>query len=217
MKWLLLPVAIASIAHAQQFTWEGDVDKSTIINLKGRHILIEGDPAQNAHYNFISPLPDSRQDIRMAVRESRGAVQIVAQPRIENDYTASIRIDDPQDGASHYSIALYWETARGSFETNLDRVTWTGRVDEEVWVSCREKKCESAAKKGMAAMREHYKYSHALPKREIPVMLENTIGRGDVRIVEQPSKSNDYTVRVAIRDPEAGIDDYGFTLTWPRK
>jgi hypothetical protein len=210
-------LAIASIVHAQQFTWEGDVDKSTILSLKGRHIQVEGDPVKNPHYRFISPLPDSTQEIRMEVRESRGVVQIIAQPRIENDYTASIRIDDPQDGSSHYSIALYWETGRGSFEMNLDRVNWTGRVDEEVVVSCHEKICESRAEKGMAVMREKYKFTHALPKREIPVTLENTIGRGEVRIIEQPSKENNYTVRVAIRDRQAGIDDYGFMLTWPKK
>jgi hypothetical protein len=46
------------------------------------------------------------------------------------------------------------------------------------------------------------------------VSLENTEGRGEIRIVEQPSESNGYATRLRIRDPQSGAGEYAFKITW---
>ena len=48
------------------------------------------------------------------------------------------------------------------------------------------------------------------------VTLEDDAGRGDIRLVEQPRESNNYTARVSIRDPQGGSGEYSFTLVWKR-
>jgi len=55
-----------------------------------------------------------------------------------------------------------------------------------------------------------------MPEHDIEVRLENSDGRGEIRLIEQPSRRNDYTARVAIRDPIEGSSDYSFTLVWNR-
>jgi hypothetical protein len=50
----------------------------------------------------------------------------------------------------------------------------------------------------------------------VDVMLSQTEGRGEIRLIEQPSERNHYTTRVLIRDPQAGSSEYSFKLTWNR-
>jgi hypothetical protein len=51
------------------------------------------------------------------------------------------------------------------------------------------------------------------------VSLDETNGRGDIRLLQQPGRENDYTAQVLIRDPQGGSADYSFTLSWsqPRR
>jgi hypothetical protein len=63
---------------------------------------------------------------------------------------------------------------------------------------------------------EHFKFSKPLPDRETEVRLERFDGRGEIRLIEQPRESNNYTARVSIRDLRAGASDYSFTLVWNR-
>jgi hypothetical protein len=65
-------------------------------------------------------------------------------------------------------------------------------------------------------MHEHVKISHPLPERDVQVALEKVEGRGEIRLLDQPSESNGHTARVRIRDPEGGASDYSFVLTWGR-
>ena len=44
--------------------------------------------------------------------------------------------------------------------------------------------------------------------------LQQKDGRGDVRLLETPSESNDFTVRLKISDPKGGDDRYHVRLRW---
>ena len=44
--------------------------------------------------------------------------------------------------------------------------------------------------------------------------LQHKDGRGDVRLLESPSESNDFTVRLKISDPKGGADRYHARLRW---
>lgn len=178
----------------------------------------EGGPVRDAKFHFFDPLPETQQNLRLEVLKGRGYVHIVDQPNLDNQYTASVAIEDRQPGSSFYSIALYWDTSNVPFETKqkTDSVAWAGRVDGDAVISCQRQHCSSTNERGAPVFGEHYKFTHPLPNREITVRLENPDGRGEIHLIEQPSEANQYTARVAIRDPQPGSSDYSFTLVWNR-
>ncbi len=202
--------------------WQGEVDGTAFLYLKGKRLTIEnkeGAPVAKQNYRVEQRLPETRQDVRLHVTAGRGYVHIVEQPRLENDFTVAIAIEDPQPGSGFYSLALYWDAGASAADTagprRAGRLQWSGRVDQEVIVSCAASQCASQARQGLPVMREHVKFSSPLPQGEAPVRLEKVDGRGDVRVLEQPSEANGYTARVQIRDPQPGVAEYSFALTWP--
>lgn len=212
--------AVSSQA-APQFAWQGEVDGIAILHIHGKIATVqvqEGGRVQGAKFHFFDPLPETQQNIRLEVLEGRGYVHVIDQPNLDNQYTASVAIEDRQSGASFYSIALYWDTSNVPFETKqkTDNVSWAGRVDGDAIVSCRRQRCTSTSQEGAPVFGEHYKFSHPLPNREINVRLENPDGRGEIHLMEQPTEANQYTARVAIQDPQRGSSDYSFTLVWNR-
>jgi hypothetical protein len=153
------------------------------------------------------------------VIEGRGFVRIVEQPRAENDFTLAVSIEDRQPGSGFYSLALYWTSdsiERRDDRSRMGQIRWSGRVDDEVVVSCAASACTSAAVSGSPVMHEKAKLSAPLPQAEVPVELETVEARGAVTVVEQPSERNGYTVRVRIRDKDPGSSDYAFNLKWRR-
>ena len=198
------------------------MDGVAILNLKADRMEVriqQGLPVARQRFHFYDPLPETGQPVKLQVRAGRGYVHIVDQPRAENQFTLAVIIEDRQPGSALYSIALYWDTSNKAFERHpghADRISWSGRVDQEAVISCQDKTCTAGADQGAPVADEHYKFSHALPRREVEVALEDQQGRGDIRLIEQPSESNHYTVRISIQDPQAGAGEYSFALVWTR-
>ena len=204
-----------------QFTWQGQVDGLAILRLTGKRLAVqiqEGAPLERETYHFSDALPHSQQQVRLEVIEGRGLVRVIDQPRIDNGYSVAISIEDRQAGSSFYSIALYWDTSNNAFEEHekTERVTWSGRVDEEAVVSCRRRACSASVEHGAPVAEERFKFTRPMPERDVEVRLEHPEGRGEIRLIEQPSRRNDYAARVAIRDELPGSSDYAFTLVWKR-
>lgn len=225
MKLLAL-LAVPCVLAAQsrpQFIWQGEVDGIDILYLHGNKLTVqvqEGAPVARQSFQFYQDLPEVRQDVRAEVREGRGYVHVVDQPRLENNYTLGVAIEDRQPGSSFYSIALYWDASNrffeGSHRGRFGQVRWSGRVDEEAVVSCQSKTCVSSVNSGVPVANERARFSAPLPSRDVEVNLEDAEGRGEVRLIEQPREKNNYTARVSIRDPQTGAGDYSFTLVWNR-
>jgi hypothetical protein len=207
-----------------QFVWQGDVDGINVLHLRDNVVDVkvqQGAPVANQRFQFYDRLPQTQQDLKLEVRQGRGYVHIIDQPRLENGYTAAVSIEDRQEGAGFYSIALYWDASNRFFEGahspgRSDQLVWTGRVDEEALISCHAKACVSNATQGAPVAAESSKFSKALPNKDVEVALESALGRGQIRLVEQPRQTNDYTARVSIRDPQSGSAEYTFTLSWGR-
>ena len=228
----LCVLACCQAAFAQdqpQLVWEGVVDGTSVLSVRGNRVQIddrEGLPVQRQRHRFFDRLPDSRQNVRMEVREGRGRVRILEQPRAENNYVLSVSIEDRQGGSSFYSLEFFWDTERGGFfspepargnsNPDGDRLTWSGRVDDEAVVECRGSECRAAVPRGNPVTRERFRFSRPLPNREATVSLDEYDGRGEVLLLEQPRRENGYTARVRIRDPKGGASDYSFTLSWTR-
>jgi hypothetical protein len=220
---LFAPAVFAQPDSAEatpQMVWQGEVNGTTFLYIHAKRLQVEnkgGTPAGKPRYRFNDPLPMSSQEVRLHVGSGRDYVHIVEQPHADNNFTLTVAIEDHQPGSSFYSIALYWD-AGDVFDRHGERGTnhlqWSGRVEEEVVVSCAADRCTSEAVRGTAVMHEHVKFARPLPTHNVAVRLEKVDGRGEVRIVEQPSEHNGYTARVRIRDPQTGIGDYAFTLAW---
>ena len=205
-----------------QLVWQGQVEGVATLYIRGKQVDAGGkrSSALRQHFHFSHRLPDARVEVRLEKLEGRGHVQIVEQPRLDNSYTLAVRIEDRQPGGAPYSLAFYWDAERDRAENREmsrgGRLTWKGRVDDEVIVSCRQSACESNATSGAPVLRESCRFSQPLPDAEVEVNLEKTDGRGSIRLIEPPLEKNGYTARVLIRDPESGASDYSFTLRWTR-
>jgi hypothetical protein len=91
--------------------WRGDVDDTTIVYIHGQDVssdTINGKQACNIRTHLDGWLPVARRSFVTVQYEGRGSVQVVQQPRADNNFTAAVRIYDPQSGASRYNLLVNW-------------------------------------------------------------------------------------------------------------
>jgi len=94
------------------------------------------------------------------------------------------------------------------------RMTWRGRVDDDVRVRIRGGSADVETIGGTPYYDSQPNFSNSLPNRRVTVRLTNKRGRGEVFIEQQPSRENDFTAVIRIRDTRGGADNYEFTLEW---
>jgi hypothetical protein len=218
IRFLTLLVTCLSAVTAQQFTWEGTVDGIAVVRVHGAKVRVEareGGPVGRMRYQFAAALPESRQSLRLSVREGRGSVQVTEQPGLENDYTAAVTIEDRQDGAAFYSFALDWAADSAPPPHRTDRIDWRATVDGEIVVECRAAHCTDKVERGRPPSKGRVRVSHPLPAADTAVMLDEHAGEAEIRILESPSAANGYTVRVRVRSLR-GPANCSFVLSWPR-
>ena len=224
--------AYAASAGSPQFLWDGDVDQTAILSIRGDQLRVStprGGAVEHQRWRFFAPLADSHQDVRLEVRAGRGSVRIAQQPTLANNYMVEIQIDDPQDGRGHYSIALYWEADSDQTRRWHDRgwqgdssvagrreetgkLTWRGHVEGDATVSCHASSCRTEVRGGMPVSHERVRFTRPLPESEVAVSLERDSQY--IRVLEQPLRSNGYTTSVEISDECGGNRDCSFTLSW---
>src|ERR1700749_1891415 len=99
-----LPLFIGIACFGQpspQFVWQGEVDGTVTLHVRAGKLEVrvqEGAPVQHQQFHFYELLPETRQDARLEVIAGRGYAHIVSQPRLDNDYTLTISIEDRQPG-----------------------------------------------------------------------------------------------------------------------
>jgi hypothetical protein len=94
------------------------------------------------------------------------------------------------------------------------RMTWRGRVDDDVRINVRGGRAEIETLGGSPYYDGISDFSSALPFRRVTVRLNVRKGRGQVFIEQQPTRDNDFTAVIRIRDPKGGASDYEFELSW---
>lgn len=93
--------------------WSGSVDGDVQITMRRGQVgytVLSGEQPRNVNSRVLSTqLP--RRDIQLSVskRQGRGSVWVVQQPSSYNNYTAIIRIRDPQGGYGYYDFDLLWQ------------------------------------------------------------------------------------------------------------
>ena len=94
------------------------------------------------------------------------------------------------------------------------RMTWKGRVDDDVRITIRGGSADVETIGGTAYYDGQPNFTASLPSRRVNVRLVNKRGRGDIYIEQQPSRENGFAVVVRIKDPKGGASDYEFELQW---
>ena len=93
-------------------SWSGDVDNSATVFVQNGKAWVDdvtGKAVQNATSNFQGTLPvNDGVTVTLASKVGRGTVEIVQQPTKDNNYTAGVRILDPEPGAGQYNFVLTW-------------------------------------------------------------------------------------------------------------
>ena len=94
------------------------------------------------------------------------------------------------------------------------RMTWRGRVDDDVRIRIRGGSADVETIGGSPYYDAQPNFDNSLPNRRVTVRLSEKRGRGEIFIEQQPTRENDFTAIVRIRDPRGGASEYSFTLEW---
>ena len=94
------------------------------------------------------------------------------------------------------------------------RMTWRGRVDDDVRIRIRGGSADVETLGGTPYYDSQPNFENSLPNRRVTVRLTSKRGRGEIFIEQQPSRENDFTAIIRIRDTKGGADNYEFTLEW---
>ena len=94
------------------------------------------------------------------------------------------------------------------------RMTWRGRVDDDVRIRIRGGTADVETIGGTPYYDAQPNFSSSLPNRRVSVRLTKNRGRGDIFVEQQPSRDNDFTAIIRIKDSRGGADNYEFTLEW---
>jgi hypothetical protein len=94
------------------------------------------------------------------------------------------------------------------------RMRWRGSVDGEVHVVVQGSSASVRLLSGQAPPQPAVAFISPLPQRAVAVQLVNVRGRGSIEVMQHPSRNNDYTAVIQIRDSKGGAGDYEFELVW---
>src|ERR1700754_580797 len=94
------------------------------------------------------------------------------------------------------------------------RMTWRGRVDEDVRITIRGGAADVETLGGTPYTDSQPNFGASLPSRRVTVRLTAKRGRGEIYIEQQPTRDNDFAVVVRIKDTRGGAAEYEFELQW---
>jgi len=91
---------------------------------------------------------------------------------------------------------------------------WRGRVDGYVELRIQGNRVRSIERGGAPTYNEQASFSNPLPRADVRVQVKKRDGRGKVSLLEQPSRSNNYTAVIGIDDSKGGADNYELEMQW---
>lgn len=119
--------------------------------------------------------------------------------RLMSDISTELNYDDRDDQDS---------------PSRAGRMTWRGRVDDDIRVLIRGGRADLETIGGTPYTDVVTNFSNSLPRRRVTVSVQKRRGRGEVFIEQQPSRENDFTAVIRVRDPRGGPSEYEFDVTW---
>lgn len=94
------------------------------------------------------------------------------------------------------------------------RAFWRGTVDKEIQLVIQNRNIETRVISGAPSNNVNFSFTSTLPTRNVTVEAIKKSGRGQVRVIEQPSRDNDYTAVVQIIDEDGGAKEYQLEIVW---
>ena len=122
--------------------------------------------------------------------------------RLLSDIAREVAYDSSDGGGQNP------DTGRGG------RMTWRGRVDDDVRIRIRGGSADVETLGGTPYYDSTPNFGNSLPNRRVTVRLTSKQGRGEIFIEQQPTRENDFTAVVRIRDTRGGASEYAFELQW---
>ncbi len=212
--------------NTEGVTWRGRVDGESIIRFRGDQAwdeTVNGYGVSNVRYNFSEALPGRPISVSLVNSEGRGEAVIIEQPGRGNDFTAAVRVRDRQSGAGDYAFTLSWEKPRfRGGENEYQRpdgsrtrgLRWSGRVDGSDIIYIQGNRLWIDHRSGQPIYGADHRFFQSLPNGREFVFVRKINGRGSVRVVEQPSRNNNYTAAILIEDRDGGGDRYEIEVEW---
>jgi hypothetical protein len=92
--------------------------------------------------------------------------------------------------------------------------TWSGRVDNVVQLTLQGNNLRAQDMTNSGMTTTYQNVNGYLPRRSVTVTANKFGGRGNVRVVQQPNRTNNFTAIIEISDPRGGADNYRVDINW---
>lgn len=96
----------------------------------------------------------------------------------------------------------------------IGRLYWRGNVDDKLQLIVRNGNVEHRTISGRAYPDGTFSFTAEIPNRKVDVGVEKKKGRGNVRVIQQPAKANDFTIVIEISDTDGGAREYQLEIYW---
>jgi len=94
------------------------------------------------------------------------------------------------------------------------QMTWRGTVDDDVRIIIRGGTAEMETIGGSPYYDAVTNFTSSLPARRANVSVTKRRGRGEVFVEQQPSRENNFTAIIRVRDTRGGASQYEFDVNW---
>jgi hypothetical protein len=98
------------MANRTVLHWSGEIDDNVLITLQPSGVTYRtlAGKQPGGIVSTFSGIPQNATQLRVNQTEGRGNVVVLRQPTAANNYSAVIRVTDPQRGSSHYTFDVTW-------------------------------------------------------------------------------------------------------------
>lgn len=97
---------------------------------------------------------------------------------------------------------------------NSSSFYWRGRVDDRMNIVIQGSSIKTDVLSGSGYGSVEQNQNAVLPRRAVNVTATRLDGRGNVTVVQQPNRRNNFTAIVQIYDPKGGADNYRVQISW---
>lgn len=94
------------------------------------------------------------------------------------------------------------------------RAYWRGVVDNRVQIIINSRRIETKTVAGRTYPEGTYTFTSPLPRKGVTVDFDKKEGRGNVRVIQQPTRRNDFTAIIEITDNDGGAKEYQLEIFW---
>jgi hypothetical protein len=103
----------------------------------------------------------------------------------------------------------------GNGDNYIGKVTWRGTVDQVIQIDILNRALGVRTISGQDYGNGTFNFTSALPQnKQVQVYVIKKKGRGDVRVLQQPSRNNNGGAVIEVRDTDPGSKEYELEIYW---